>query len=87
MPATPAVPAAPAAVTYTRNLALGSRGDDVSALQTLLESKGFLVIPAGIAKGYFGALTKNAVRAYQQSVGLPMVGMVGPQTRALLNTQ
>ena len=59
--------------------------DDVATLQTLLEGKGFLTMPQGVAKGYFGQLTKKAVAAYQQSIGLPGVGAVGPQTRAHLN--
>lgn len=70
---------------YARTLALGLSGDDVATLQTFLEDKGFLVMPQGIAKGYFGLLTKKAVAAYQESIGLPGVGAVGPQTRAHLN--
>ncbi|MBI2482457.1 MAG: peptidoglycan-binding protein [Candidatus Vogelbacteria bacterium] len=73
---------APAAATsFTRDLTIGSRGDDVSALQTLLESKGVLMMPAGVAKGYFGALTKSALAKYQASVGLPATGYFGPLTR------
>ena len=67
---------------YTRVITIGFSGDDVTALQTFLEGKGFLVIPKGVAKGLFGSLTKKALVAYQKSVGLPMVGIFGPATRA-----
>src|SRR3989344_6619570 len=44
---------------FTRNLTVGSRGDDVVALQNILISKGHLA--AGLNTGYFGNLTKAAV--------------------------
>jgi peptidoglycan hydrolase-like protein with peptidoglycan-binding domain len=52
----------------------------VVSLQSFLEAKGFLVMPAGVAKGYFGGLTKTAVVAYQASKGLPTTGFFGPMT-------
>lgn len=68
---------------FTRNLTLGSSGADVVALQTYLESKGSLTIPSGVSKGYFGALTKNALAKYQASVGIsPASGYFGPITRS-----
>lgn len=70
------------AATYKRSLRLGSEGNDVAMLQTFLEKSGFLEIPSGLAKGYFGQLTKTALIEYQRSVGLPPVGLFGPQTRA-----
>lgn len=81
-----AAPAAVSAVTFSRYLSLGSRGDDVTSLQTLLESKGFLTMPEGATKGYFGGLTKSALSAYQKSVGIDPLGVVGPATRAALNS-
>lgn len=75
------------AATFTQTLKLKSKGAEVIALQTLLESKGLLTMPAGVAKGYFGTLTVNAVKAYQASKGLPQVGQVGPATRAALNAE
>jgi hypothetical protein len=78
--------AASAAMTYTRDLTIGSTGADVISLQTTLVSKGFLVIPATVQKGYFGALTKAALSNYQKSVGIsPAVGYFGPVTRAHFN--
>lgn len=78
--------AASAATSYTRDLTIGSTGADVASLQTTLVSKGFLVIPANVSKGYFGALTKTGLMNYQKSVGIaPAVGYFGPITRAHFN--
>ena len=67
---------APAAA-FTRNLTVGSTGADVTALQTMLG-----VTPA---TGYFGAITKAAVMAYQTANGISATGYVGPLTLAKLN--
>lgn len=69
---------------FYRPLALGASGADVVALQTYLEQKGLLTMPAGVAKGYLGALTRAAIIRYQTSVGLPRAGIFGPLTRAKL---
>lgn len=72
--------------TFTTDLTVGSKGSEVTALQTWLVSKGFLTMPAGVAMGYFGSLTKSALAAYQTSVGItPAVGYFGPITRAKVN--
>ena len=60
----------------------GSRGDGVAKLQMFLEEKAFLVVPAGVAKGYFGAITKAALMKYQASVGVRATGYFGPLSRA-----
>jgi len=74
------------ATTFTTDLTVGSTGAQVTALQTFLVSKGFLTMPAGVAMGYFGSLTKSALAAYQASVGIsPAVGYFGPITRAKVN--
>lgn len=68
---------------FVRNLTVGSTGTDVVALQSYLETKGFLTIPVGVSKGYFGPLTRSALARYQASVGIaPAVGYFGPITRA-----
>lgn len=73
---------------FNTNLRMGSRGADVVALQSFLESKGLLTMPAGVAKGYFGGLTKSAVVAYQISKGVtPASGYFGPLTRATANME
>lgn len=77
-----ALTAVAADAAFTRDLTLGSTGADVTELQTVLESKGYLTIPAGTSKGYFGALTKAAVIKWQTAVGLPATGYFGPMSRA-----
>lgn len=73
--------------TYSKDLTIGSTGADVVALQSALESKGFLVIPVGVSKGYFGPLTQRALASYQASVGIsPAAGYFGPITRAHFNS-
>src|SRR5438552_3394844 len=51
--------------SFSRDLTVGSKGDDVSALQQLLISNGFLNIAA--PTGYFGGLTKAALVKWQKS--------------------
>lgn len=76
----------PPPFVFTRNLTLGSRGADVVALQTYLEAKGFMVMPAGVPKGYFGPLLRAALAKYQQVRGIhPHAGYFGPITRAAFN--
>lgn len=70
-------------LTFTRNLTVGVRGDDVSALQQFLITSGFLNIPA--STGYFGALTRTALGKWQASMDIsPSVGFFGPISRAKL---
>jgi hypothetical protein len=79
-----------AAVTYsfTRDLTLGSTGDDVKALQQFLNSKGFTLATSGAGSpgnetAYFGSRTQAALAKYQASVGIsPAAGYFGPKTRA-----
>ncbi len=72
--------------TFTVDLTIGSKGADVTALQQILVSKGYLTIPAGVAYGYFGKLTQAAVAAWQKSAGIsPAVGYFGPKSRAAFN--
>ena len=73
------------AYVFSNNLSVGSTGADVTALQSWLSSQGYLTMPAGVSMGYFGSLTKTAVKAYQSKVALPTTGFVGPMTRNLLN--
>jgi len=84
-PAPAVAPSAGGAYNFTTRLRVGSEGDAVVSLQTFLEAKGFLVMPAGVAKGYFGAVTRKALQAYQASIGLEQVGELGPATRAAIN--
>jgi hypothetical protein len=75
---------APVSTTFTRDLTLGSKGADVTALQQTLVKGGFLSMPAGVAYGYFGSLTKTAVTAWQKSVGVSGTGYFGPKSRVAI---
>ncbi len=73
---------ASASSAITSDLTVGSTGSQVVALQNSLVSGGYLVMPAGVAPGYFGALTKTAVAKWQAAMGLPATGYFGPLSRA-----
>lgn len=78
-----ALTAVSADAAFTRSLTIGSTGPDVTELQTWLISEGSLVMPAGVNKGYFGALTQAALAKYQAKVGIvPAAGYFGPITMA-----
>ncbi len=86
MPTTPVAPSTGAGYQFTTDLTIGSKGADVTALQDILIGAGHLVMPAGVAKGYFGTLTQSAVSKWQASAGItPAAGYVGPKSRAALN--
>ena len=68
----------------TATLRRGDSGEAVRILQDILRREGFF--PAAQESiGYFGVLTRVAVKAFQQSRGLEAVGQVGPLTRRALN--
>lgn len=79
------VPMAANAALY-RELQVGSRGADVSELQTYLANDPSLY-PQGLITGYYGSLTRAAVIRYQRANGISQVGRVGPQTMASLMGQ
>jgi peptidoglycan hydrolase-like protein with peptidoglycan-binding domain len=69
--------------TFSRPLRIGSTGQDVAALQTILRDQGFYTY--GSITGYYGPATNVAVISYQISNDLEGTGSIGPRTRALLN--
>ncbi|MDP3763438.1 MAG: peptidoglycan-binding protein, partial [bacterium] len=72
--------------TFTQNLTIGSTGAEVTALQNKLVAEGHLVMPVGVATGYFGSLTQAAVAKWQAANGVsPAVGYFGPISRAKAN--
>lgn len=72
--------------TFTMNLTIGSTGSEVVALQQMLVAQGHLVMPAGVAYGYFGNLTRAAVSKWQAANGVsPTAGYWGPISRAKAN--
>jgi peptidoglycan L-alanyl-D-glutamate endopeptidase CwlK len=62
-------------------LRLGSSGPRVATLQEQLRQRGF---DPGEFAGRFGHGTDAALRAFQHSVGVPVDGLVGPNTVAAL---
>ncbi len=71
------------AYTFSTDLSLGSTHADVSALQDMLVAGGYLQMPAGVSKGYFGTLTKAAVQSWQAANSIsPAAGYFGPISRA-----
>src|SRR5262245_19217951 len=52
-----------ATYTFTTDLSLGSRGTDVSNLQTFLKSQGYFT---GDVTGYFGPATQVSLASYQR---------------------
>src|SRR3989344_4330483 len=66
--------------SFTRDLTVGSRGDDVSALQQILISGGFLTAVSA-PTGYFGSLTQAALAKWQGAKGgSPPGGYFGSRT-------
>lgn len=69
--------------THTVTLRLGSRGTQVSALQSALNS----CYQAGlVADGAYGPATKAAVMSAQSKLGVTVDGIVGPATGGMLGT-
>ncbi len=79
---TPPDQAAANRYVFAMYLAIGSRGNAVTALQNRLAALGFY---SGPVTGYFGALTSAAMKKFQKAHGVAAVGFVGPATRAALN--
>lgn len=71
-----------ACVALTRNLRVGSRGDDVKKLQEMLGQDPENEFSAE-ATGFFGPLTANAIAKFQMRMGIASStdGTVGPLTR------
>ncbi len=76
----------------TKNMRFGMRGDDVKALQSFLNTTEGESLPV---TGYFGAMTRAAVSRFQAKYAAQVLtplglkaptGIVGPATRAFINT-
>ncbi|MGE5372578.1 MAG: peptidoglycan-binding protein [Solirubrobacterales bacterium] len=65
-----------------RNLAIGSQGEDVAALQTALNTIGY---SAGKVDGFFGPITQGAVIRFQSATKLKPDGIAGPKTSRVLS--
>ena len=80
---TPSTGGSTSCYSYTKDLTLGAKGADVTALQQFLNSKGYLTVSA---TGYFGALTKAALAKFQAASNIsPAAGYFGPITMKAVN--
>ena len=62
----------------------GSSGEEVKLLQEVLATDPE-IYPENLITGYFGSLTKRAVKRFQEKAGLEQVGNVGPKTLSKIN--
>ncbi|MCQ2454562.1 MAG: spore cortex-lytic enzyme [Clostridia bacterium] len=60
---------------------MGSRGEEVKKIQTVLKQKGYY---KGNIDGIFGTKTKSAVKSFQKANGLTVDGIAGKKTLAKL---
>ena len=80
------------AASISTQMSIGSRGADVTTLQTYLAANPDLY-PSGLVTGYFGLLTQAGVQRFQAAQGIVSsgtpastgYGRVGPMTLARLN--
>jgi len=76
---------------FTRDLRVGSIGEDVRQLQIFLNTHGYLITSSGLGSvgketTKFGALTRQALIRFQKANKIvPAVGYFGPITRAKIN--
>ncbi|WP_245808854.1 C40 family peptidase [Shouchella patagoniensis] len=71
-----------APASNTSLMRIGSQGSNVTALQDKLRSLGFF---NQSSTGYYGTVTRDAIRNYQKANGLQVDGIAGPQTQSALN--
>lgn len=70
--------------TLRLQLREGMSNEEVQFLQEMLADDPE-IYPEGLITGYFGPLTKKAVRKFQKKYNIEQVGEVGPKTRAKMN--
>jgi peptidoglycan hydrolase-like protein with peptidoglycan-binding domain len=89
--AAPAAPTDVSASSFGRDLEVGSQGEDVRALQRLLNAQGFPVAQSGPGSAgnetdFFGPATQQALAAFQSARGIsPASGYFGPLTRSTVS--
>jgi len=72
-------------ITGGTTLRVGSRNADVTTLQGFLASNKD-IYPAGLVTGYFGGMTKNAVKKFQYAYDLSIDGIAGAMTKSKVNS-
>ncbi|MDQ2851031.1 MAG: peptidoglycan-binding protein [Actinomycetota bacterium] len=86
--AQPAATAATAAATSSRNLVIGDRGSDVRVWQQNIDRVAGKIpgVPYIATDGSYGPATTAATKDFQRFAHLSVDGVVGPHTRAAMNT-
>lgn len=70
-------------VFYVRHVQLGSKGDSVKLMQSILKADGYY---DGAIDADFGRMTEDALKKFQKAKGLDIDGSCGTQTwKALIN--
>lgn len=71
-----------------QDMTVGSTGQNVVVLQGLLSERGYLNVPRGVAYGYYGSLTKDAVARYQSTHSVsPPAGYYGSITKSAMHSE
>ncbi|ALC92805.1 cell wall hydrolase [Bacillus sp. FJAT-18017] len=68
---------APSKKVEASQLSFGSTGEQVIHTQTLLREMGYFNTQP---TGYYGPITENAVKRFQQDLNIEPLGIIGPQT-------
>lgn len=71
------------APVFTMDLSNGATNDDIKRIQRLLATDAE-IYPYGVASGFFGPKTEEAIKNLQVRFGYDPVGVIGPATTALL---
>jgi len=71
-------PVSATGTTQTGTISQGSAGAGVQAIQQVLKAEGSFNYPT--ATGYFGAVTQNAVKAFQAENGIQATGVIDATT-------
>jgi hypothetical protein len=66
-------------VVDARGVAIGSRSDEVKAIQEILKEDSD-IYPEGYVTGYYGPLTEKAIKKLQKKCGLPETGELDDAT-------
>ncbi len=70
-------------VTFTKTLKIGSRGDEVDELQSILVDLNMMA--ERYSNGYFGTRTRTALKKFQKQNGILQTGQTDAKTRDVLN--
>ncbi len=70
-------------IASAQTLGIGSRGDEVRAIQEILKEDPN-IYPEGLVTGYFGRLTKGAIKRLQKKFGLTQTGVLDKETEKVV---